>query len=164
MDAGARLSCKEMNHGPGPTAHSCRAHRHPEDQDTAGRTSWGGSPGAAAPCFQEDLAHPTANHRPNQGPSQVSWDVGQSANAATAEWDPVRSPASQSLALSLTHGGWEHRLPVGLRVWEAMRSCSQTPAPTHGRLCAGRTIIRNRPICDSEGAGATLPHQLTQAF
>lgn len=75
-----------------------------------GGTSWGGSPWSRSPMLSGGTwPTPLPTHRPNQGPSQVSWMWVRSANAATAEWDPVRSPASQSLALSLTHGGWEHR-------------------------------------------------------
>lgn len=132
------------------------------------RTQLGGPAGEAAlepqpHAFRRDLPTPLPTHRPNQGPSQVSWMWVRSANAATAEWDPVRSPASQSLALA---DPWWMGAPApcgseGLGGYEEL---PQTPAPTHGRLCAGRTIIRNRPICDSEELAATSPTSSHRPF
>ena len=75
-----------------------------------GGTSWGGSPWSRSPMLSGGTWPTTLpTHRPNQGPSQVSWMWVRSTNAATAERDPVRSPVSQSPALSLPHGGWEHQ-------------------------------------------------------
>lgn len=71
-----------------------------------GGTSWGGSPWSRSPMLSGGTWPTTLpTHRPNQGPSQVSWMWVRSTNAATAERDPVRSPVSQSPALSLPHGG-----------------------------------------------------------
>ena len=65
-------------HGPGPTAHSCKARRHPEDQDTAGWDQLGRQPLEPQPhAFRRDLAYHTPNSsaKPRTQPGVL--DVGQ---------------------------------------------------------------------------------------
>lgn len=105
------LSCKEMKHMFLAPLHIAAKHAGTQRTRTQlGGTSWGGSPWSRSPMLLGGTWTTTLPaHRPNQGSSQESRMWVRSTNAATAEWDLVRSPASQSPALSPPHGGWENQ-------------------------------------------------------